>query len=134
MRLSKVTPVFKILGLTIAIAVSITPAHAEPQKVYGEKFVIEIDLDDLETREFLELPFTLQSVEGDAIDGAGIVIGGGMRAHGHGLPTAPQAEETSGGEYVIKGLKFSMAGNWELSFSVSHESGSEQLITEFLVN
>lgn len=111
-----------------------TPAIAEPQKIYGEKFVVEIDLDDLQTREFLELPFTLQSVEGVAIDGAGIFISGGMRAHGHGLPTAPQAVEVGGGEYVIKGLKFSMTGNWELSFSVTHESGAEQLITEFLVN
>ena len=42
-----------------------------------------------------------------------VVVGGGMEAHGHGLPTQPQVTEHLGdGQYQLEGLKFNMAGSW----------------------
>ena len=54
-----------------------------------------------------------------------IAVDGGMPAHGHGLPTEPQAVPTNtDGEYRIEGLKYSMPGEWVLGFLL--HSGSEQ--------
>lgn len=57
---------------------------------------------------------------GRPITGATFKIGGGMPQHGHGLPTAPIAQQgASEGAYVIRGLKFSMDGWWELKLEIS---------------
>ncbi|MEO1170546.1 MAG: auxin-binding protein, partial [Myxococcota bacterium] len=42
---------------------------------------------------------------------AAFQISGGMKAHGHGLPSAPEVRRSLGdGIYLLEGLKFSMAG------------------------
>ena len=57
------------------------------------------------------------------IKDAEIFIEGGMPAHAHGLPTAPKAIWSDvKNAYEIKGLKFSMPGEWQLSFGVKLES------------
>ena len=59
------------------------------------------------------------SSAGQAVSDATISIDGGMRAHGHGLPTSPKMISTQArGEYKIEGLKFSMTGEWVLGFKV----------------
>lgn len=53
---------------------------------------------------------------GQKIKPIGLRIDGGMPAHGHGLPTAPKAseyDETRG--WLIDGVKFNMAGLWQLT-------------------
>ena len=37
-----------------------------------------------------------------------------MKAHGHGLPTAPKLETRLGDSYRITGVRFNMAGKWHL--------------------
>lgn len=57
---------------------------------------------------------------GRPIDGATFKIGGGMPEHRHGLPTAPTAVPgASRGAYIIKGVKFSMDGWWELKLQIT---------------
>lgn len=44
---------------------------------------------------------------------------GGMPAHHHGLPTSPVVNwSESDNAYIIKGLKYSMPGEWFLSFYI----------------
>ena len=63
---------------------------------------------------------TLTDPAGKPIPGAVIQVDGGMPEHGHGLPTAPRVEAgTAPGEYVIRGLEFSMTGWWELRMAIS---------------
>lgn len=64
---------------------------------------------------------------------ARIVVGGGMSAHGHGLPTQPQVTSYGGGgDYLVEGVRFNMAGAWKLVFVIEAESGRD--IAEFVID
>lgn len=53
------------------------------------------------------------------VSDANISIDGGMKAHGHGLPTSPEVIATdTPGKYKIEGLKFSMPGEWIVGFKI----------------
>jgi cytochrome c peroxidase len=55
-----------------------------------------------------------------------IALDGGMPAHGHGLPTAPAVTATgSSGEFVARGVRFNMAGRWELRVLVADGEGAD---------
>jgi hypothetical protein len=57
--------------------------------------------------------------EDETVLDANISIDGGMKAHGHGLPTSPKVSATGiPGKYKIEGLKFSMPGEWIIGFKV----------------
>lgn len=48
-----------------------------------------------------------------AVAGVKVTVGGGMPAHGHGLPTKPVVVETGmPGMYRLDGMKFTMPGEW----------------------
>ncbi len=50
---------------------------------------------------------------------ANIIIEGGMPEHHHGLPTTPKISwDEDNKTYIIKGLKFSMPGSWQLTFLI----------------
>ncbi|RVU86067.1 hypothetical protein EOL70_01060 [Leucothrix sargassi] len=67
------------------------------------------------------------------VSGALLAIDGGMRAHGHGLPTQPRLIELTeqAGHYKIDGLKFSMTGDWTIGFLVRANRVNDQLIFDF---
>lgn len=74
--------------------------------------------------------------EGEPVLGAKISIDGGMKAHGHGLPTAPQVSPTkTPGKYKVEGLKFSMPGEWIIGFKVvlNQPKLSDQVIFAFSI-
>ncbi len=77
--------------------------------------------DSLNAGLFQNCWFTLSRSK-ERVEGVEIFIDGGMPAHEHGLPTAPKivwsAKENI---YLIKGLKFSMPGQWVLNFKVNAE-------------
>lgn len=61
-----------------------------------------------------------------------IAVDGGMPAHGHGLPTAPQAVATGQpGEYRIEGLKYSMPGEWLLGFLLDNAGQQDKIVFRF---
>ena len=63
------------------------------------------------------------------ISGAVISIDGGMKTHGHGLPTSPKLIPTDlPGQYSIEGLKFSMPGDWVIGFRITANELSDQSI------
>lgn len=118
------------LGLILGFAV---PAEAEP--VAGSSGLVSVALNlDLTLSpigDFIEVPFTLTDAQGAALTGASVTVSGGMAMHGHGLPTSPVVEELGDGRYLIKGLKFSMNGEWQLRLSVSAGSVSDTVDYEF---
>jgi hypothetical protein len=61
----------------------------------------------------------IETAAGVPVDGASIVVDGGMPQHGHGLPTRPQVTQSLGnGDHKVEGLKFSMGGWWRMIFIV----------------
>lgn len=71
---------------------------------------------------------TLLDTNEQAVFPAQIRIGGGMPAHGHGLPTQPQISAYLGdGAYLIEGMKFTMAGDWIMLFEVDSAEFSTQV-------
>ncbi len=57
--------------------------------------------------------------DGKPVQDAEVTIDGGMPAHGHGLPTAPRVTEYLGnGKYRIEGVRFNMAGWWQMTFAI----------------
>ena len=68
---------------------------------------------------------------GTAVGDAKIKVDGGMAAHGHGLPTAPQATQYLGdGRYLIEGMKFNMGGKWQLKLSIDAAGQSDTAFFE----
>ena len=56
---------------------------------------------------------------GVPVEGAHIVVDGGMPQHGHGLPTRPRiTKELPNGDYLMEGMKFSMTGWWEIKLAI----------------
>jgi hypothetical protein len=76
----------------------------------------------------------LSGADGAPVFGATIMIDGGMPEHGHGLPTAPRAEAGANpGDYVVKGMKFSMPGWWVLKLDIRAPDGRTDKVTFNLV-
>ena len=56
-----------------------------------------------------------------------VIFDGGMPSHGHGFVTAPRVtRELGDGEFLVEGVKFHMAGAWELRVAVTSAEGSDK--------
>lgn len=75
------------------------------------------------------------SQSANAVDNALLAIEGGMKAHGHGLPTKPKLSAVGNqtGQYKIDGLKFSMTGAWTIGFLIEANGVNDQLIFDFTI-
>jgi len=74
----------------------------------------------------------LETRDGKAIEHADIRIRGGMPEHNHGFPTAPKVTEYLGqGDYLIEGMKFHMAGKWQIEFIVAANNQQDTLVLNF---
>lgn len=72
---------------------------------------------------------TIKNSKGVAVTNARVLIDGGMRAHGHGLPTKPQiTQHLGGGRYLIEGLRLNMVGEWTLMIGVEL-NGQRDVVT-----
>ncbi len=61
----------------------------------------------------------IETTSGDPVAGAGIEVTGGMPLHNHGLPTRPLVtEELGDGNYRLEGMRFHMAGDWQLTITI----------------
>lgn len=62
----------------------------------------------------------VETAAGDNVDDATITVDGGMPAHNHGMPTAPQVTANMGnGDYQVEGVQFQMPGHWVVGFTIS---------------
>lgn len=75
----------------------------------------------------------IETADGQPVEGATILVDGGMPQHGHGLPTNPQVtEDLGGGDYRLEGMRFQMPGFWEVRFNIS-ANGQDDSITFNLI-
>jgi hypothetical protein len=78
------------------------------------------NLDPLTLNEIHSWTVHVETPDGEAVEKAEITVDGGMPEHNHGFPTAPEiTEELGGGDYLLDGVKFSMAGWWELKLAIA---------------
>ncbi len=71
----------------------------------------------------------IESKSGELVTGANIEVAGGMPAHDHGLPTRPRViEELEDGNYRLDGMRFHMAGDWELTISIVANGKTDTVI------
>jgi hypothetical protein len=69
---------------------------------------------------------------GAPVSQALVYVNGDMPEHGHGLPTRPEVtREILPGTYLIDGMKFTMAGWWEILIAVQKLPASD--VTAFNV-
>jgi cytochrome c peroxidase len=55
-----------------------------------------------------------------------VALDGGMPGHGHGLPTAPEVVAAgSTGDFIARGVRFHMAGRWELRVLLADGDGAD---------
>jgi hypothetical protein len=81
---------------------------------------VNSDLDPLALNEIHSWTIHVATADGEAVEGAEITVDGGMPEHNHGFPTAPEiTEELGDGDYLLEGVKFSMAGWWELKLAIA---------------
>lgn len=80
----------------------------------------------LKLRQLLSVPVHLADAQGRPVEDARIAIDGGMPEHNHGLPTQPRmGRALGGGLYEIVGLRFGMAGWWELRLAIESPAGAD---------
>jgi hypothetical protein len=71
----------------------------------------------------------IESESGEFVTGANIEVTGGMPAHDHGLPTRPRViEELEDGNYRLDGMRFHMAGDWELTIIIVADGKTDTVI------
>ncbi len=76
----------------------------------------------------------VRTSEGEPVYPAQISIGGGMQSHGHGLPTQPRVIAYGGqGVYLIDGVRFTMEGEWRLSFVIASDYGRDRVDFDIVV-
>ncbi len=71
----------------------------------------------------------VENADGDPVTGADIEVTGGMPAHDHGLPTRPLVtEELGDGYYRLQGMRFHMAGDWELTIVIVADGKTDTVV------
>ena len=69
------------------------------------------------------------AADGAPVPMAQITVRGGMPAHDHGLPTRPEATRYLGeGRYLIEGMRFHMAGYWEVVLGIETDAQSDEVV------
>ncbi len=71
----------------------------------------------------------IESESGEPVTDASIEVTGGMPAHDHGLPTRPRVTtELEDGNYRLDGMRFHMAGDWELTITITVDGKTDTVI------
>ena len=71
----------------------------------------------------------VQTDEGLCVEEAEITVVGGMPEHNHGLPTAPLVRPGANDcQYLVEGLRFHMAGRWDLDFKIEAGDKTDTLM------
>jgi len=71
----------------------------------------------------------IEYVGGKPLENAKIYIHGGMPIHRHGFPVTPRVKKYLGnGNYLIKGVKFSMMGEWEMRLNIKEKTQRDRAV------
>ena len=93
------------------------------------------NIDPLDLNEIHSWTVHIEDGDGNGVEEATILVDGGMPQHNHGFPTEPQiTEELGGGDYLLEGVKFSMAGWWEMKLDISSKGESDSVVFNIVLN
>ena len=71
----------------------------------------------------------VEYANGKPLENAKIYIHGGMPVHRHGFPVTPRVKKYLGnGNYLIKGIKFSMMGEWEMRLNIKEKTQRDRAV------
>ena len=106
------------------------PANADPPPRDSAKGRYAVTLlsakSPIPINEWLDFAIQLQRRDGGAVALHELALDGGMPAHGHGLPTAPTVlRGQREGAFVATGVRFNMAGRWELRVLIVDDQGGD---------
>ena len=74
---------------------------------------------------------TIRNQQGHAVQPSQLAFYGGMRGHGHGLPSTPKVtRELEPGTYLVEGVLFNMHGDWEIVVGVVGPPGPDKVTFE----
>ena len=89
---------------------------------------IDSNLDPVAINQIHTWNLHVETPEGQPVESADITVGGGMPQHNHGFPTSPQVTKNlGGGDYLVEGVKFNMAGWWEMSFDITGDGQTDSV-------
>lgn len=109
------------------------PAESEfglgPRASSGGTYVAIVEpVEPLRLRRLQTVKLTVLTADGLPVKSASIEVDGGMREHGHGLPTRPRVTaELTEGTYQVDGVRFNMGGWWELKFHIAAAAGRDSV-------
>lgn len=116
-----------ILLLLVLAAGAGADAWISKREIFQVSFVSSIA--PIPTNTIHSWVLTVSNSDGDAVLDAEITVEGGMPEHDHGLPTRPRVTvELGDGSYRLEGLRFHMAGNWEVSVTISADGKTDTVI------
>ena len=102
------------------------------------KFVVELIAPgaDIRLSEFLDWKVVIRDADSNqGVTPVRVAVGGGMPAHGHGLPTQPQVTEHLGdGHYQLEGLMFNMAGQWQLVLGINTRQHADRVVFDLTLD
>ena len=79
------------------------------------RVTVKSQLDPIAINKMHRWVIHLETKDGKAIEGASLSFDARMPKHRHGLPTTPQVTDYLGnGDYLVKGVRFSMGGWWQM--------------------
>ena len=90
---------------------------------------VDPDLEPLAINTIHRWVVQVKTLDGAPVPSAEIDIRGGMPTHDHGLPTLPEATRYLGdGRYLIEGMRFHMAGNWEVVLIIETGTHRDEVV------
>jgi hypothetical protein len=76
----------------------------------------------------------VETAAGEVVESAVITVDGGMPAHNHGLPTAPEVTGyLCNGDYLVEGMMFQMPGHWQVNFVINAGGQSDSVIINLVL-
>jgi hypothetical protein len=113
-------------------------AQAENASWVSSRGLFEVtfqsELEPLEINTLHAWVLHIEDASGEPIRNAVIEASGGMPKHNHGLPTRPRVtQEIGDGDYQLDGLRFHMAGEWELTITITVNGKTDTAIVTVIL-
>jgi len=123
---------------TLALCLLLGSALAEDASWISQRGVFAVsyqsDLEPLQINKLHAWIIHIEDATGEAVVGAQVEASGGMPVHNHGLPTRPRVTaEIGNGDYRLDGLRFHMAGEWEITISITVDGKTDTVVVDVML-
>ena len=120
----------RLVAALALLACAAAPA-AEPLSATSAEGLYRVSLLPLESpvpiNAFHDWELRIETTDGKPLEPRQLAVFGGMPGHGHGLPSSPEiTERLEPGRYRVSGMRFNMAGQWELFVGVTGPAGPDK--------